>query len=130
MAKVALKQFRVEKIQYQNKMPAKQQVQIQTSTSFQIKYAPQEKTCLGRSVLMLRPTNVGLDYVLEIELVSFFTYDPDDDRREVHVAVARAMHDYMNELAGAMMKSAGGPVIKLPEFTMTVDDVKSDQGNG
>ncbi len=126
MAKVSLKQFRIEKIQYQNKMPPKQQVQIQTSTSFQIRYAPKDQTCMGRSVLMLRPTNVGLDYLLEIEMVSFFHYDPQEDRREVHVAVAHAMHDYMNELADAMMKSAGGPIIQLPEFTMTVDDVKTD----
>lgn len=127
MANISMRSFKIEKINYCNQFGGQKTINIRTGMNFKLNYAPQNKTCLGRMIIQLKPTDISMPYVYEIEMVGIFNYDPDEDKREVHVEVAKTMHQYMVDVSEAMMKSAGGPVLKMPEFKMTVDDVQVNE---
>lgn len=127
MANISMRSFKIEKINYINQFGGQKTINIRSGMNFKMRYAPQDKSCLGRMIVQLKPTDISMPYIFELEMIGVFNYDPQEDKREVHVAVAKTMHQYVVDVGTALMKSAGGPVLKLPEFNMTVDDVQVNE---
>ena len=81
---VELKGFKVNKIDFENRVKPGTQLKLQNQLNYNMNYLNDNKTCVGILNFRLRDESAN-PFECKIEMVAEFNYTPDEERADIHV---------------------------------------------
>ena len=80
---VQLKFYKVNKLELENKLQNGTQLKLNNQTKYNVNYIDGDNVCIGNLEFRITDDNQN-PFELRIEMVAQFTYDPGDDKAEIH----------------------------------------------
>lgn len=124
MAKTTLLDYKIFKLIFDNSViDTDEEFQIQTNVNSHVNYDEENGKCLCTYTLKITNDREDIPFNVEVVVSGIFSYDKNDDKKEVHVDVSRRLFPYLQSTTSALMAMAGIPNFVVPENELTVEDV-------
>lgn len=127
MANVTLVNQKVQEIHLVNKLAKNGQIQLDSSFSLNVSFAPDGKRCVGKLQQTLRDKEMaGGQFTMTLELVGIFdctTAVDDEIKREIHAEVYDILFPYMQAQCSTLAGSSGIPGLMLRKVPIDPDNI-------
>ncbi len=129
MAKTELLNYKIFKLNYENDVLNEQQIEneelkLNTSLETNVNCNEKEGTGICTYTLKMFSENENILFNVEIVLSGLFSYDKNEDRKEIHVEIAKKVFPYLQSKTSFLMAMIGIPDFILPEPELEPNDVK------
>ena len=129
MAKTELLNYKIFKLNYENDVLNEQQIEneelkLNTSLETNVNCNEKEGTGICTYTLKMFSENENILFNVEIVLSGLFSYDKNEDRKEIHVEIAKKVFPYLQSKTSFLMAMIGITDFILPEPELEPNDVK------
>lgn len=121
---VELKGFKVNKIDFENRVKPGTQLKLQNQLNYNMNYLNDNKTCVGILNFRLRDESAN-PFECKIEMVAEFTY-ADEEKADIHVKSFDQLFPFLRQLIHTVTAVSGMqglmiPTIRLNRNTVSVN---------
>ena len=115
MGKLNLKAYKIEEIQFVNKINTTQKIEIKNSYSYNVRYTNQN-LCEGKFTINIVDKENSENFSVKLVLCGIFTFDPEMQREIIHVQTYKELFPYARTIITTITANAGIPPIILPNM--------------
>lgn len=134
MAELQMVSYKLEDLQFFNKLDKAGQIQLENNSNFSVKYTADNTKCMAKLYQCVKDKTDGPDhqFFVSVELVGLFQITgevSDEDKKEFHVRCYEQLFCYAETLVGQVCGAGGMPNFRLLRRAMTKDSVQIKQNN-
>lgn len=134
MANATLLNQKIQEIHLVNKLEKPGQIQLDSSFSLNVNFAPDGSRCLGKLQQTLRDKEfAGGQFTLTVELVGVFSCTgatSDEVKRQVHGEVYDQLFPYMQAQCASLAASSGIPGLMLRKAVIDPNTIAVNKAGG
>lgn len=134
MANASLLNQKVQEIHLSNKLEQSGQIQLDSSFSLNVSFAPDGTRCIGRLTQTLRDKEfVGGKFTLSVEMVGVFSCSgavTDEVKRQIHTEVYDQLFPYMQSQCANLSAASGIPGLMLRKANIDPSTVAVNRAGG
>ncbi len=128
MAQLNMASYKLEDLQFFNKLDKPGQVQLENNFSFSVNYTQDNTRCVAKLYQCVKDKSDGPDhkFFISVDLVGVFDIVgpiTDEDKKDFHVQCYNQLFPYADVLAKQVCASGGMPNFLLLRQKMTRDNV-------
>lgn len=124
MVKTNLLDYRVFKLIFDNSvLDTDEEFQIKTNVNSHVNYDEENERCVCTYTLRITTDKEDIPFNVEVVISGVFSYDKNDDKKEIHIEVSRRLFPYLQSTTSALMAMAGIPNFVVPENELKIEDV-------
>ncbi|MBD5133508.1 MAG: hypothetical protein HDT38_03395 [Clostridiales bacterium] len=128
MAQLSMLSYKLQDLQFFNKLETSGQVQLENSFSFSVNYTPDNTRCRATLYQCVKDKTDSPDhrFFVSVELVGIFEVSGEitgEDKRDFHVLCYQQLFPYAEVLAKQVCAAGGMPTFQLLRQKMTRDNV-------
>lgn len=124
MVKTNLLDYRVFKLIFDNSvLDTDEEFQIKTNVNSHVNYDEENERCVCTYTLRITTDKEDVPFNVEVVISGVFSYDKNDDKKEIHIEVSRRLFPYLQSTTSALMAMAGIPNFVVPENELKIEDV-------
>ena len=137
MAELNMVSYKLQDLQFFNKLDKPGQVQLENNFSFSVSYTPDNTRCIAKLYQCVNDKSDGPDhrFFVSVDLMGVFSITggpvTDEDKRDFHVQCYHQLFPYAEMLAKQVCAAGGMPNFMLLRQKMSRDNVTvnhKDQG--
>lgn len=134
MADLQMLSYKLEDLQFFNKLEKAGQVQLENNSNFTVKYNADATKCVAKLYQCVKDKTDNPDhhFFASVELVGLFQITgevTDDDKKEFHVRCYEQLFCYADTLVSRVCEAGGMPNFRLLRRPMTKASVQVKQPN-
>ena len=134
MADLQMLSYKLEDLQFFNKLDKAGQVQLENNSNFTVKYNADSTKCVAKLYQCVKDKTDNPDhrFFASVELVGLFQVTgevTDVDKKEFHVRCYEQLFCYADTLVSRVCEAGGMPNFRLLRRPMTKDSVQVKQPN-
>lgn len=135
MAELNMVSYKLQDMQFFNKLDKPGQVQLENNFSFSVNYAQDNTRCMAKLYQCVKDKTDGPDhkFFISVDMVGVFTIEgvlTDEEKKDFHVNCYRQLFPYAETLAKQTCAMGGMPNFVLPRQKMTRDSVVVNRKQG
>lgn len=134
MANATLVTQKVQEIHLVNKLEKAGQVQLDSSFSLNVSFAPDGSRCVGKLQQTLRDKEfAGGKFTMTVELVGIFNCSDatsDQVKRQIHGEVYDQLFPYMQSQCAGLATGSGIPGLMLRKVVIDPNNIAVNKGGG
>ena len=115
MGKLNFKAYKIEEIQFVNKIKTTTKIEIKNSYSYNVRYTNQN-ICEGKFIININDKESPDNFSVKLVLCGIFSYDPEIQREVIHVQTYKELFPYARTIITTITANAGIPPIILPNM--------------
>lgn len=115
MAKLNFKAYKVEEIQFVNKVKVSSKIEIKNSYSYNVRYT-NKNICEGRFTVNISDKENPETFSVKLVLCGIFSFDPEMQRELIHVQTYKELFPYARTIITTITANAGIQPIILPNM--------------
>lgn len=115
MGKLSFKAYKIEEIQFVNKIKSTTKIEIKNSYSYNVRYTKQN-ICEGKFTVSINDKENPDVFSIKLVLCGIFSFDPDMHRELIHVQTYKELFPYARAVITTITANAGIPPITLPNM--------------
>lgn len=115
MGKLNFKAYKIEEIQFVNKIKTTTKIEIKNSYSYNVRYTNQN-ICEGKFTININDKVNPDNFSVKLVLCGIFSYDPEMQREVIHVQTYKELFPYARTIITTITANAGIPPIILPNM--------------
>lgn len=115
MGKLNFKAYKVEEIQFVNKVKVSSKIEIKNSYSYNVRYTNQN-ICEGRFTVNISDKENPETFSVKLVLFGIFSFDPEMQRELIHVQTYKELFPYARTIITTITANAGIQPIILPNM--------------
>lgn len=115
MGKLNFKAYKIEEIQFVNKIKTTTKIEIKNSYSYNVRYTNQN-ICEGKFTINITDKENPDNFSVRLVLCGIFSYDPEMQREVIHVQSYKELFPYARTIVTTITANAGIPPIILPNM--------------
>ncbi len=128
MAQLNMASYKLQDLQFFNKLDKPGQVQLENNFSFSVNYTQDNTRCVAKLYQCVKDKSDGPDhkFFISVDLVGVFDISgpiTDEDKKDFHVQCYNQLFPYADVLAKQVCASGGMPNFLLLRQKMTRDNV-------
>ena len=124
MAKTSLLDYKIFKLIFDNSVvDSDEELQINTTINSHVDYNDEDEKCICTYSLKISADKKEIPFNVEVVTSGIFSFDKNDDKREIHVEVSRKLFPYLQSTTSSLMAMAGIPNFVVPENELQIEDV-------
>lgn len=128
MAELNMISYKLQDLQFFNKLDKPGQVQLENNFSFSVNYTQDNKRCMAKLYQCVKDKSDGPDhrFFVSVDLVGVFDITgpvTDEDKRDFHIACYQQLFPYAEMLAKQVCAAGGMPNFVLLRQKMSRDNV-------
>lgn len=132
MAELTMVSYKLQDLQFFNKLEAPGQIQLENNFSFSVNYTPDNSRCMAKLYQCVKDKTDSPDhrFFVSVEILGFFEVAgalTDEDKRDFHVSCYNQLFPYAEMLAKQTCAAGGMPNFVLLRQKMTRDNVIVNQ---
>ncbi|MBR2134471.1 MAG: hypothetical protein IJ851_07170 [Eubacterium sp.] len=120
---VQLKFYKVNKLELENKLQNGTQLKLNNQTKYNVNYIDGDNVCIGNLEFRITDDNQN-PFELRIEMVAQFTYDPGDDKAEIHTQSFDQIFPFLRQIVHTATSYTGMPGLMIPIIRLNPDTVR------
>lgn len=120
---VQLKAYKVNKLELENKVQNGTQLKLNNQTKYNVNYIDGENVCIGNLEFRIIDENQN-PFEMRIEMVAHFTYEPGDDKAEIHTDSFDQIFPFLRQLVHTATSYTGMPGLMLPIIKLNPNTVR------
>ena len=120
MAKVNLQGYKVDKIEFVNKLQNGTKISLRHKYSYNVQYAKDKNIARGEFDLELYDVDTTDKFGIHVVVVGFFSYNQGDKKEMIHAETFKALFPYAKALITTVTANCGIPPVIIP--AMDIDD--------
>ena len=134
MADLQMVSYKLEDLQFFNKLEKPGQIQLENNSNFTVKYTADSTKCMAKLYQCVKDKSDSPDhrFFVSVELVGLFQINgevTEEDKKEFHVRCYEQLFCYAETLVGPVCGASGMPKFRLLRRSMTKDSVQIKQNN-
>ncbi len=134
MADLQMVSYKLEDLQFFNKLDKAGEVQLENNSNFSVKYTADSSKCMAKLYQCVKDKTDSPDhqFFVSVELVGLFQITgevTEDDKKEFHVRCYEQLFCYAETLAHQVCGAGGMPNFRLLRRVITKDSVQIKQSN-
>lgn len=135
MARLDMLSYKLQDLQFFNKLEAPGQIQLENNFSFSVNYSQDHTRCMAKLYQCVKDKTDGPDhrFFVSVELVGMFEISgqlTDEDKRDFHVMCYQQLFPYGEVLVKQVCAAGGMPDFVLLRQRMTRDNVMVARPDG
>ncbi len=115
MGKLNFKAYKIEEIQFVNKVKTTTKIEIKNSYSYNVRYTNQN-LCEGKFTININDKENPDNFSVKLVLCGIFSFDPEMQREVIHVQTYKELFPYARTIITTITANAGIPPIILPNM--------------
>lgn len=115
MGKLNFKAYKIEEIQFVNKIKTTTKIEIKNSYSYNVRYTNQN-ICEGKFMININDKENPENFSIKLVLCGIFSFDPEMQRELIHVQTYKELFPYARTIITTITANAGIPPIILPNM--------------
>ncbi len=128
MAELTMLSYKLQDLQFFNKLDAPGQIQLENNFSFSVNYNRDNTRCMAKLYQCVKDKTDSPDhrFFVSVELAGIFEVTgplTDEDKRDFHVACYQQLFPYAELIAKQTCAAGGMPNFLLPRQRMSRDNV-------
>lgn len=128
MAQLHMVSYKLQDLQFFNKLDKPGQVNLENNFSFSVNYAPDNTRCMAKLYQCVKDKTDGADhkFFVSVDLVGIFAVEgeiTDEDKKDFHVQCYNQLFPYAEMLAKQTCSAGGMPNFTLLRQKMSRDSV-------
>ncbi len=120
---VQLKFYKVNKLELENKLQNGTQLKLNNQTKYNVNYIDGDNVCIGNLEFRITDDNQN-PFELRIEMMAQFTYDPGDDKAEIHTQSFDQIFPFLRQIVHTATSYTGMPGLMIPIIRLNPDTVR------
>ena len=134
MAELTMLSYKLQDLQFFNKLEKPGQVGLESSFSFSVSFNPDNTRCMAKLYQCVKDKTDGAnhDFFVSVELLGVFAVEgtvDDEAKRDIHVSCYQQLFPYAEMMAGQVCTMGGMPGFRLLRQKMDRDNVTVNQKN-
>lgn len=117
MGKLNFKAYKIEEMQFVNKVKATTKIEIKNSYSYNVRYTNQN-ICEGKFTVMINDKENPDSFSIKLVLCGIFSFDPEMQREVIHVQTYKELFPYARTIITTITANAGIQPIVLPSINI------------
>ncbi len=134
MANATLINQKVQEIHLVNKLEQSGQIQLDSSFSLNVSFAPDGTRCVGKLQQTLRDKELaGGKFTMSVEMVGVFNCSgavTDEVKRQIHTEVYDQLFPYMQSQCASLAAASGVPGLMLRKVRIDPGNIAVNKGGG
>ena len=134
MANASLLTQKVQELHLSNKLEKSGQIQLDSSFSLNVSFAPDGTRCVGKLQQTLRDKEfAGGKFTLTVELVGIFSCTgatADEVKRQIHGEVYDQLFPFMQAQCSSLASASGIPGLMLRKVTIDPNSIAVNKAGG
>lgn len=120
---VELKGYKINSISFENKVQNGTQLKLQNKFKYNVNYMDADNKCVG--ILEFRVIDSEMNpFEIKIEMIAEFSYEPDDDKADIHVESFAQMFPFLRQIINNITTMSGMPGLLIPLMKLNKESVK------
>ena len=115
MEKLSFKAYKIEEIEFINKVKSSSKIEIKNSYSYIVRYTNQN-LCEGRFTVKINDKDNPDNFSIKLVICGIFTFDPTMERELIHVRTYKELFPYARSVVTTITANAGIQPIILPNM--------------
>lgn len=134
MADLQMVSYKLEDLQFFNKLEKAGQVQLENNSNFTVKYTADSTKCMAKLYQCVKDKSDSPDhrFFVSVELVGLFQINgevTEEDKKEFHIRCYEQLFCYAENLVGQVCGAGGMPNFRLLRRAMSKDAVQVKNQN-
>ena len=134
MAELTMLSYKLQDLQFFNKLEKPGQVGLESSFSFSVSFTPDNKRCKAKLYQCVKDKSgdANHDFFVSVELTGIFSVEgtvDDEVKKDIHVSCYQQLFPYAELAAGQVCAMGGMPGFRLLRQKMNRDNVAVNQKN-
>ena len=134
MAQLHMVSYKLQDLQFFNKLDKPGQVNLENNFSFSVNYSPDNTRCIAKLYQCVKDKTDGADhkFFVSVDLVGIFSVEgqiTDEDKKDFHVQCYNQLFPYAEILAKQTCSAGGMPNFVLLRQKMSRDRVMVNRKN-
>ena len=117
MDKLSFKAYKIEEIQFVNKVKTTTKIEIKNSYSYNVRYTNQN-LCEGKFTVKITDKENPENFSIKLVLCGIFSFDPNMERELIHVQTYKELFPYARTIVTTITANAGIQPIVLPSMNI------------
>lgn len=115
VGKLTFKAYKIEEMQFINKIKSTKKIEIKNSYSYNVRYTNQN-ICEGKFTVNINDKEDPDVFSIKLVLCGIFSFDPDMERETIHVQTYKELFPYARTVVTTITANAGIPPIIIPNM--------------
>ena len=117
MGSLVFKAYKIEEMQFVNKVKSTQKIEIKNSYSYNVRYTNQN-ICEGKFTVTINDKENPDNFSIKLVLCGIFSFDPEMQRETIHVQTYKELFPYARTIVTTITANAGIQPIVLPNMNI------------
>ena len=117
MGKLSFKAYKIEELQFANKVQSSAKIEIKNSYSYNVRYTNQN-ICEGKFTVTIADKENPENFAIKLVLCGIFSFDPEMQRELIHVQTYKELFPYARTIITTITANAGIQPIILPSMNI------------
>jgi preprotein translocase subunit SecB len=110
---VELKGYKVNSIEFNNKVKNGTQLKLQNQVKYNVNYMDDDNRCVGIMEFRVADQNMN-PFEIRIELIAEFTYNDDDEKPDIHTGSFDQIFPFLRQIINNLTAMSGMPGLMIP----------------
>lgn len=115
MKNLKLKAYKVEEIEFVNKIRANTKIELKNSYAYNVRYTNQN-ICEGKFTVTISDKQNPESFSIKLVLAGIFEYNTDAEREVLHVQTYKELFPYARAIVTTLTANAGIQPIMIPDM--------------
>ena len=115
MGKLNFKAYKIEEIQFVNKVKTTSKIEIKNSYSYNVRYTNQN-ICEGKFTVNISDKENPETFSIKLVICGVFSFDPEIPRETIHVQTYKELFPYARTIITTITANAGIQPIVIPNM--------------
>lgn len=115
MKSIKLKAYKIEEIQFVNKIRANTKIELKNSYGYNVRYTNQN-ICEGKFTVTINDKDNPDSFLIKMVLAGVFEYNADVQREILHVQTYKELFPYARAIITSITANAGIQPIMIPDM--------------
>lgn len=117
MGKLSFKAYKIEEIEFVNKVKTTTKIEIKNSYSYNVRYTNQN-ICEGRFTVKINDKENPDTFSIKLVVCGIFAFDPQMEREAIHIGTYKELFPYARTIITTITANAGIQPIILPSMNI------------
>lgn len=115
MKTLKLKAYKIEEIQFANKIKGNTKIELKNSYAYNVRYTNQN-ICEGKFTVKINDKENPDSFNIKLVLAGIFEYDPLESREVLHIQTYKELFPYARSIVTTITANAGIQPIMIPDM--------------
>ncbi len=119
---VELKGYKVNSINFENKVKNGTQLKLQNQVKYNVNYMDDDNRCVG--IVEFRIADADMNpFEIRVEMVAEFAYEDGDEKPDIHTASFDQIFPFLRQVINNITSMSGMPGLMIPIMKLNRDTV-------